>query len=108
MCICIVTVKTLLLTTLCLFPPKSVNQNDFWKNLALCFQVLCIQIHFKNSIGPCQTLSIYCQQMALIKPAPVSTHTHLLSTSLTPNTFVSLKSEGPLVRILYSGEHKAA
>lgn len=75
MYICIVTVKTLFFTMVCLFPPKSVNQSDFWKNLALCFQVLYIQIQFKNSIGPCQTLSIYCQQMALIKPAPVSTHT---------------------------------
>lgn len=59
----------------CLFLPKSVNQNDFWKNLALCFQVLYIQIQFKNSIGPCQILSIYCQQMVLIKAAPVPTHT---------------------------------
>lgn len=36
------------------------------------------------------------------------THTYSLSTSLAPNTFLSLKSEGPLVCILYSGEHMAA
>lgn len=106
MCICIVTVKPLFFTMVCLFPPKSVNQNDFWKNLALCFQVLYIQIQLKNSIGPCQILSIYCQQMALIKPAPVSTQT--LIYSVLAWLILSLKSEGLLVCVLYSGQHMAA
>lgn len=33
------------------FPPKSLNQNYFWKNFVLCFQVLHIQTQFKKSIG---------------------------------------------------------
>lgn len=51
-----------------------------------------------KSVDACQILSVYCQQMVLIKPDPVSTHsTYTLSTSLAPHRFLSLNYESTLI-----------